>query len=67
MKDHLEHPTQAFACGSPASAAATAMARDEFRASDNQCGRCRRVLEALNAGRPAYSGIEPAAMGEESR
>lgn len=61
MRTHLDHPTQAYACGAPATGIASVDSAT-FRASGNQCQRCAKVLAALDAGRPVYSGLEPAAL-----
>jgi hypothetical protein len=60
MKLHLEHPTQAAACGVAANCVGKVFAPEEFRAlaSESQCARCRRVLTAIGAGRLVYSGYE---------
>lgn len=51
---HLEHPSQATACGKPATQ--TGRSREAFLASSDRCKSCERTLAASDAGRPAYSG-----------
>jgi hypothetical protein len=55
VKTHLDHPTQATACGKNL----RSVDAKTFRASSNQCLACARTLAAIDAGRPAYSGLEP--------
>lgn len=54
-KTHLEHPSQATACGAPSTQVGVSV--DAFRAAANKCGRCARTLAAIEAGRPRYSGL----------
>jgi hypothetical protein len=60
MKVHAPHPTQHAACGAPSYV--LVVSEDQFRVSTDRCKRCLKVLEARDAGRPHYSGIEPAAL-----
>lgn len=53
-KSHLEHPSQATACGTLATQ--TGLSREQFLAASDRCRSCERTLEADDAGRPAYSG-----------
>jgi hypothetical protein len=57
MKTHAPHPTQHAACGAPSFVTVeyTDMAKVD-------CKRCLKVLAALDAGRPVYRGLEPAAL-----
>lgn len=58
MRTHLEHPTQAYACGMPARNAAPVLPPEEFRRADSRCRRCERTLDAMVAGRPHYAGYD---------
>jgi hypothetical protein len=60
MKVHAPHPTQHAACGAPSFV--TVVSEEKFRVSPDRCKRCIRVLEAREAGRPHYSGLERAAL-----
>lgn len=53
-RTHLEHPSQATACGTIATQLGLPTAA--FRAATNQCASCSRTLAAIDAGRPAYRG-----------
>lgn len=60
-KVHAPHPTQHAACGAPSFV--TVLVESAFGASTNKCKRCAKVLAARDAGRPHFSGLEPAALG----
>lgn len=63
MKLHAPHPTQSAACGAPSTVTVCGDdAAFEALPAYVQCKRCAKVLAAKNAGRPHYSGLEPAAL-----
>jgi hypothetical protein len=57
-KYHLEHPTQATACGTAASGAGCVLTSADFdHVPDGlYCKACKRTLDAIRAGRKAYRG-----------
>jgi len=55
-KYHLEHPTQATACGTSSTATALSASDFDHLPGEQKCGSCRRTLEASRAGRKAYRG-----------
>lgn len=65
-KVHAPHPTQHAACGAPSFV--KVVSEPVFWRSvrgytqHDPCKRCAKVLAARDAGRPHYSGIEPAAL-----
>jgi len=61
MTTHLEHPTQANACGAPASCG-SGVGAVAFLVSADRCRRCERIAIAEAAGRPVFRGLEPAAV-----
>jgi hypothetical protein len=66
LKVHAPHPTQHAACGSHAHHQVHVVSEDAFRAApvDRKCGRCAKVIAALDAGRPVYAGYEDPDTGE---
>jgi len=62
MRYHLPHPTQHAACGSPASVLVVSFEALQTKPAALRCKRCLKVQAALDAGRPVYSGLEPAAL-----
>jgi len=58
MRYHLQHPTQATACGT--NHTAITLAVDAWRAKPEhlRCKRCAKVLAALEAGRAVYRGYD---------
>lgn len=62
MRYHLPHPTQAAACGAPRSVLVVSLEELQTKPAALHCRRCLRVQAALDAGRPVYSGLEPAAL-----
>ncbi len=63
MRYHLPHPTQAAACGAPASVLVVSSFKELLtKPASLRCRRCLKVHAALKAGRPVYSGLEPAAL-----
>jgi hypothetical protein len=61
VKSHLEHPTQAVACGAAAvSVQGRPLTPTQFNALPDaeRCKRCARVLAAQAAGRPHFAGYD---------
>lgn len=58
MRYHLQHPTQSAACGTNHTALTLSTATWKAKPEHLRCKRCAKVLTALEAGRPVYSGYE---------
>lgn len=59
-KFHLDHPTQSVACGAAAHNDVLGLPAVIFKTKDPDqcCKTCKKVLAAMEAGRPVYSGYE---------
>lgn len=59
-KFHLDHPTQSVACGKAAHYDVLGLPAVIFKTKDPDqcCKTCKKVLAAMEAGRPVYSGYE---------
>ena len=55
-KYHLEHTTQATACGTSSTATVLTPAEFDRVPLDSVCKACKHTLDASRAGRKAYSG-----------
>jgi len=62
MKTHTTHPTQHAACGAPSFVIVVGEESFKNLPESSKCKRCAKVLAARDAGRPHYSGLEPAAL-----
>lgn len=62
-KTHLQHPTQTFACGAPASCGGVARTELGFdlTSPEERCRRCEKVLIAARAGRKVFAGHDDGA------
>lgn len=63
-KLHAPHPTQHAACGAPHYVSVVAESVFRSMSTESVCRRCAKVLAALDAGRPVYSGYEDPDTGE---
>lgn len=59
-KFHLDHPTQSVSCGKAAHYDVLGLPAVIFKTKDPDqcCKTCKKVLAAMEAGRPVYSGYE---------
>lgn len=55
---HLDHPSQATACGARATVVGHAAIVFDAAAEEDRCGRCARVRRAQQAGRKTHRGEE---------
>jgi len=53
-KYHLEHPTQATACGTSSTATVLSPAEFDHAPAELACKACKRTLDSSRAGRKAY-------------